>query len=90
MIDYKRVKLLIEIIYSTGVVERGAKMGMYKKTVAKRVWVWFSADKSRWQVALTEEGFWHSPIGLGGKRLGEWERGLPPGLGPLLEWLQKH
>ena len=62
---------------------------MSQKTVAKLVWIWFSADGTRWQVAKTaDDGYWHCPIGLGGKRLGNWEPGFPPGLGPLPAWLE--
>ena len=62
---------------------------MSKKSVAQRIWVWFSADGTRWQVAKTGEGYWHCPIGLGGKRLSGWEPGFPPGLGPLPQWLKR-
>lgn len=61
---------------------------MSKKVTAQRFWVWFSADGTRWQLAKTREGFWHCPIGLGGKRLSGWEPGFPPGLGPLPEWFE--
>ena len=61
---------------------------MSKQTKTLRVWVWFSGDGTRWQVAKTEDGYWHCALGLGGKRLASWEPGFPPGLGPLPEWFE--
>lgn len=56
--------------------------------VASRIWVWFYQDGTRWKIAKTEEGFWYCPIGPGGKRLGPWEPGFPPGLDNLPQWLK--
>ncbi|GJL56645.1 MAG: hypothetical protein NPIRA02_37770 [Nitrospirales bacterium] len=59
---------------------------MSQRTQALRVWIWFSGDGTRWQVAKTKDGYWHCALGLlGGKRLSSWEPGFPPGLGPLPE-----
>jgi len=44
------------------------------------VWIWVSADGSRWRINHTPDGVWSCPIGLGGKRVGAWKVGLPPSL----------
>lgn len=55
---------------------------------SQRVWIWFSADGTRWKLLLTPDGHWHCPLGPSGKRLGDWMAGFPPGLEALPEGLE--
>lgn len=49
-------------------------------TPESRLWIWLSRDGTRWRITDDSDGIWSCQIGLGGKRLGPWESGLPPTL----------
>ncbi|MGH7254921.1 MAG: hypothetical protein ACREI3_04015 [Nitrospirales bacterium] len=52
------------------------------------VWIWLGADGRRWRIQKTREGFWSCRIGDTGKRLSEWQPGLPPDLGAMPKGLK--
>lgn len=55
-------------------------MGNESIQTPSRLWIWLSAEGTRWRITYDSEGLWSCQIGIGGKRVGPWKSGLPPTL----------